>query len=155
MVNSFSLYDYTEEHEIDVIVDHIPNRKLKGLYYQNMIILDDSLETEAQRTSILAEEIGHYETSSGNILDQVDIRNVKQEIRARRWAHNQLVTLNGFIECYEHRCRNTYEAAEHLGVTEKFLEEAIISLYQIHGNFIELKDYFVFFSPPGVMKKVL
>lgn len=154
MTNSLSLYDYAEENDIDVIEDSIPNGKLKGFYFENIIVLDTSINSDAELTSILAEEIGHYETSYGDILDQTNSNNQKQEIKARRWAHNKLIPLNKFIECYEAKCKTRHEVAEFLGVTEVFLEEAITQYQLKYGTHTEFGEYFIFFNPVGVMKKI-
>lgn len=70
-----SEYDSTldiSEHEM----------KNKGLYSDDCVWINKCL-SEREKACILAEEIGHYHTSSGDILDQNDIRNVKQERAAR------------------------------------------------------------------------
>lgn len=56
---------------------------LKGLYYNGTIGIDKNIETDKEKACVLAEELGHYHTSSGNILDQGDVFNRKQELRAR------------------------------------------------------------------------
>ena len=38
-----------------------------------------------EKASVLAEELGHYYTTVGNILDQEDAGNRKQEHKARTW----------------------------------------------------------------------
>jgi hypothetical protein len=149
-----SLTNYIADHEITVIEDHIPNRKVKGLCFDNVIVLDRSLKTEAEKQCILAEEIGHYETSTGHILNQKSLANQKQEITARRWAHKNLIPLERFIECFEAGCRNRFETAEFLDVTEEFLEEAIKEFQRIYGAFIMLKEYALYFEPFGIMKRL-
>lgn len=60
---------------------------LKGLYYNGNIAIEKNL-TSAEKTCVLAEELGHHYTTTGNILDQQEVANIKQELHARTWAYN-------------------------------------------------------------------
>lgn len=59
--------------------------KTKGLYSDGIIAISSSISTTAEKTCVLAEELGHYHTSCGDIIDTSSIENRKQEVRARRW----------------------------------------------------------------------
>lgn len=146
------LYDYLDEKEIQFIETEIPVKSVKGLYFDNTIIIDENIATDAERRCVLAEEIGHYETSNGNILDQGQLEAVKQEQRARRWAHLRLLSLDQLVACFENGLRNRYECAEYLNVTEAFFDECIKSYTQIYGPYVAHKDYLIYFKPLGVMK---
>jgi len=146
------LYDYLEKNNISLIEDNIPFKGLKGLCHKDTIIIDSRIETSAERACILAEEIGHYKTTYGNILDQSDIRNVKQEVIARRWAYFEVVTLAKIIQAYESGCKNRYELAEYINVTEDFLDEALTHYKAVHGQYIRDDSYVVYLEPLGVMK---
>ncbi|WP_442638227.1 hypothetical protein, partial [Rosenbergiella nectarea] len=74
---------------------------------------------------ILAEELGHYHLTVGNITNQSKIENRKQECIARRWGNRKLVRVLDIIHAYESGTRNRYEMAEFIGVTESFLDECI------------------------------
>lgn len=76
----------TEEEDIEVVEMKFKGN-LKGLYSSNVIALNSNIETTAGKGCILAEELGHYFTTTGNILDSKDFGNVKQEKRARNWAY--------------------------------------------------------------------
>jgi Zn-dependent peptidase ImmA (M78 family) len=78
---------------------------LKGLYYDKVIALNKNLETTAEKCCVLAEELGHYYTSAGNILDQSKIENRKQERRARTWAYQKLVPLDKLVLAYKEGIR--------------------------------------------------
>lgn len=91
----------------------------------NRIAIKKDLPTQKEKACVLAEELGHFYTSSGNILDMSDISNRKQEARARLWAFNRQVGLRGLIDCYKNRCLTLHDMAEHLDVTEQFLQDAI------------------------------
>lgn len=80
-----------------------------GLLRGNRIAIRKDIETQAEKSCVLAEELGHYYTSSGNILDQTDIINRKQEYRARLYGYNLKVGLTGLIRGYEEGCQNLYK----------------------------------------------
>ena len=88
----------------------------------------------------LAEELGHFETSSGDILDQSDPLNRKQEQLARLRAYDIMINLDGLIRCYERGCRNLYEMAEYLEVTEEFLKDALQRYREHYGDKTVYKD---------------
>ena len=105
---------------------------------------------------MLSEELGHFETSVGDILDMNSVSNRKQELKARAWAYDKLINLQGFINAFEHNCTNLYETAEFLEVTEEFLIEAI-QLYQTkYGQYASVDNYTIFFNYPniGIIKKL-
>ena len=64
-----------------------------GLLRGKRIAIRKDIETQAQKSCVLAEEIGHHCTSSGDILDQTDIMNRKQEYRARFYGYNLKIGL--------------------------------------------------------------
>lgn len=125
---------------------------LKGLYFDGNIAIEETL-LNSEKNCILAEELGHYYTTSGNILDLSNTSNRKQELRARAWAYDRLVGLSGIISCFEAGCRNLYEMAEYLEVTEAFLKEAIDRYRHKYGVYVSIKNYVIYFVPTvGVMK---
>ena len=143
------------EHEgIKVHEYKFKNLKLKGLYTDGVITLNSSYRaSEAEKTCILAEEIGHYHTSYGNILNQKDKRNVKQEKRARNWAYEKLVPLDMLIEAYLSGIRNRNELAAFLEVTEDFIGHAIKHYYEKYGLYVNYKDYLIYFEPLGIFRR--
>ena len=59
-----------------------------GRIYKNRIAIHHKISTTIEKSCILAEELGHHYTTSGNILDQSEAANRKQEHKARFWAYN-------------------------------------------------------------------
>ena len=100
----------------------------------------------------LAEELGHYYTTVGNILDQSSASIRKQERRARIWAYNKMIGLNGIIRAYEHGCRSKSDMADYLDVTEEFLQEAINCYTEKYGLYKEIDNYMILFQPLGVLE---
>lgn len=125
---------------------------IKGLYYNGVIAMNSNLATTAEKICILAEELGHYYTSCGNILDQNITGNRKQEVKARRWAIKNLIPFSSIIQAYESGCENLYEMAEYIGVTEEFLRNAFKTYNHIYGIYKAYGQYVIYFDPPGVLK---
>ena len=119
---------------------------LSGLYYNGNIAIEKKL-TQTQKTCVLAEELGHHYTTVGNILDQSDPDAMKQERKARLWAYNKLIGLSGIIQGYKAHCRNRYDLAKYLDVTEEFLAEALACYRNKYGTSVELDGYLIVFEP--------
>jgi hypothetical protein len=66
---------------------------IKGMYGENTIALSSKLKTDQEKSCVLAEEMGHYNKTAGNIINTKDIRNMKQEKIARNWAYEKLVNI--------------------------------------------------------------
>lgn len=127
---------------------------LKGLYVDGNIALSPTIETFSEKACVLAEELGHYYTTCGNILDQNKIENRKQERRARGWAYERLVSISKIVEASKHGIRNRYELAEFLGISEGFLDEALKYYKDKHGIYYITDNYIVYFEPLGVLEKL-
>jgi len=125
---------------------------IKGLYADNTIWINKNLPTSIEKSCILAEELGHYHTTSGDILDQSSLQNRKQEQTARIWAYRRLVPLRAFLQAHKQAIRNTHELAEFLNVTEDFLTEAIHYYIKKYGIYVKVKDYHICFEPLGVIE---
>lgn len=126
-----------------------------GRIYKNRIAIHKGLPTSVEKACALAEELGHHYTTYGNILDQNDTSNRKQELRARAWAYNKQIGLLGLIRAYEHGCRNRFEIAEYLEVTEEVLEECLVFYRNKYGVCTNVDNYVVYFIPNLVIMKKL
>lgn len=148
------LLQEAKRDDINVIDYDIPVSALKGFYCNNTIVLDKSLDTTAEKACVLAEELGHHHLTVGCILDEGSVANAKQERLARNWAYEKMVPISSIIKAYELRISNCEDFAEHLGVTEEFLEHAIRHYQVKHDNRMELDGYVIVFSPLGVIKRM-
>lgn len=128
--------------------------RIKGLYCDGVIAVSKDIDTSAERTCVLAEELGHHMTASGNILDQKDESNRKQELRGRIWAYNRLIGLTGIIKAYRAGCRNRYEIAQNLEVTEDMLQDAVDYYHEKYGLCVQVDNYAIYFEPLGVMELI-
>ena len=125
-----------------------------GLIRGSRIAIRKDIETQAEKSCVLAEEIGHYRTSSGNILNQNKVESRKQEYRARLYGYNLKIGLTGLIRAYEAGCGNLYEMAEYLDATEEYLKEAIDCYKSKYGLCTSIDNYIIYFEPLAVIKLI-
>lgn len=143
------LNEYDDIH----IVEKRFKSKAKGLCKGARIGISKDIETSIEKACVLSEELGHYNTTVGNIIDLSDAQNRKQERQARLWAYNKQIGLYGLIRAYEQGCRNRYEVAEYLEVTEEFLEDAIRCYREKYGVCTSIDNYLVYFIPQLIISK--
>ena len=124
-----------------------------GLIKGDRIAIRKDLNTSTEKSCVLAEELGHHYTTIGNIIDQSNNENRKQELKARAWAYNEMVGLSGIVKAYEAGCRSRSEAAECLNVTEAFLQEAMEYYRNKYGVAVNNDRYVIYFEPClGILK---
>ena len=154
-MNKFEkLENVAYQDDVDVLNYRFESNNIKGLYCDGVIAIREDM-TIPEKTCALAEELGHHETSVGNILDMTSAVNRKQERQARLWAYNKQIGLIGLVRAFEHGCQNRFEIAEYLEVTEEFLEECIECYRNKYGICKRVDNYVVYFIPQlSVMKLV-
>ena len=135
-----------EADSLGLIVKEKPLQYNNGRIKGNRIAIRKDM-TETEKACVLAEELGHYYTAVGNILDQSSVENRKQEMQGRILAYNKQVGLRGIVDAYLHHCQNLSEAAEYLGVTEEFLSDSIMYYKNKYGIFATVDNYTVVFEP--------
>jgi hypothetical protein len=137
-----------------LLVKEQPLTEHDGLICGSHIAIRKDIETQAEKSCVLAEEIGHYRTSSGNILDQNKEESRKQEYRARLYGYNLKIGLTGLISAYEAGCGNLCEMAEYLDATEEYLKEAIDCYKSKYGLCTSIDNYIIYFEPLAVIKLI-
>ncbi len=130
----------------NIITREKPLLAHKGRIMGNRIAISKSL-TEKEKKCVMAEELGHYYTGHGDILDQSSVSNRKQEHYGRIYSYNKLVGLMGIIDAYKHNCKNLSESAEYLDVPEGFLNEVISYYRGKYGASVTVDNYTIFFEP--------
>lgn len=119
---------------ISVLTENIPVEGMGAVYFREpsgapIVILEPLSNSE--KTCNLAEELGHHYTGTDHILRYDSIQDWKAEARARRWAHDKLLSPDA-IRTAARNASDIYDLAEALDVTEAFLREAIED-YQRRG----------------------
>ena len=143
-----------ESLEQNLIVKEMDLPGYKGRIYKNRVAIRKNMTT-AEKSCVLAEELGHHHTTVGNILEQTDVSNCKQERLARLWAYNKQIGLSGIIQGYRAHCRSRYDLAEYLEVSEDFLQEALEYYREKYGVYTELDGYVIYFEPCLIVMEAL
>lgn len=143
----------SEAEQMGLIVKEKPLQSADGRILNNKIVIRDSLD-ELGKKCVLAEEIGHYLKNAGDILDQRNTSNSRQEDRARTWAYDMLIGLDGLVSAFEYGCQTKFDVAEYLDVTTAFLDDALKKYKERYGVVVKYKEYFIYFYPClAVLKK--
>lgn len=144
----------SEADSNNLIAKEKPLRANKGRIKGNRIAINGKM-TETEKKCIMAEELGHYYTGTGNIVDQSSTSNRKQELYGRVHAYNRLIGLMGIIDTYHNHCQSLSELAEYLDVTEEFLSDAISYYKNKYGISVTVDNYVIYFEPTlGVFELV-
>lgn len=143
-----------ESEKENLIVKEKDMSGYKGRIYGNRIAIRKDL-TSIEKSCVLAEELGHYHTTAGDIRDQTNAGNRKQELHARLWGYNKHIGLMGIIQAYKARRTSPDEMADFLGVTPEYLLEALERYRSKYSPCIEIDNYIIFFEPVlAVMEKL-
>lgn len=143
-----------EADSMGLIVKEKPLQSGDGRIFDNKIAIRKDIPTQTEKACVLAEELGHHCTSSGNIMDQNIVFNRQQELRARMYGYNLNVGLMGIAKAFETGCRNLYEMAEFLSVTEEYLKDAIECYRKKYGVFVAVDNYLIYFEPQLSVAKI-
>lgn len=143
-----------EACEKGLIVKEKPLQSSDGRIKGKRIAIRKNL-TSTEKACVLAEELGHHETSVGNIIDMSFSWNRKQEQQARLNGYNRMIGLLGIIKAYEAGCQNQYEIAEFLNVTEEYLLECIECYRNKYGTMKNIDTYTIYFVPNLVVMKMV
>lgn len=146
-MNYENLIKEASQNGIYVLEDVNFESKANGLINGNVIGLNKNIKTTVQKKCVLAEELGHYYTTVGEIIDQSETANRKQEARARLWAYDRLAGLYDIVRAYKQGCHSLYDMADRLDVTEEFLKEALQCYKSKYGTHITIGNYVVYFEP--------
>ena len=113
----------------------------------NNIIYINNRMSETEKYEVLAEEIGHFKTTYGNILNQNIVTNRKLENVARREGYNLLVEPNDLVEAMRHGAKDIYEMAEYLTLTVETLIDIINDFKKKYGMGIYVGNYYLRLEP--------
>lgn len=137
----------TAAQEAGLVVKEKPLQSSNGRINGNKIAIRKDLPSSVHKKCVLLEEVGHYATSMGNILNQSDANNRRQERQARGWAFDRLIGLADIVRAYERHCEDLSDMAEYLEVTEEFLLEALDFYREKYGTGVRFGEYYISFEP--------
>ncbi|MGU8698408.1 ImmA/IrrE family metallo-endopeptidase [Clostridium perfringens] len=140
------IYTLIKNENIKLEEIYFKSSNIQGIYFKvsgmNPIIgIHKKLLTDTRKyISILAEELGHHFTSSGNLTSECitysDKLNIsKQEKRARIWASNFLISDNEIIGAILQNINTIYGLSLHFNVTEEIIKYKLLSIYLKEDKF--------------------
>lgn len=136
-----------EAENHDYIVKEAPlHGSYKGRIKGKRIAIEQTL-TSTEKACILAEELAHGEITVGNILDQSQVDNRRQEQKTRTLAVIRRVQLRCLAEALRKGCRSTFEIAKYMDVTEEFLIDAIAVFRRKYGLYAQVDDDILLLEP--------
>ena len=143
-----------ESQKENLIVKEKDMAGYKGRIYGNRIAIRKDL-TSIEKSCVLAEELGNYHTTAGDIRDQTSAGNRKQELHARLWGYNHQIGLLGIINAYKARRTSLEDMSDFLGVTPEYLLEALDRYRSKYSPYIEVDNYIIFFEPGLAVMEIM
>lgn len=134
-----------ENKGITVLELDMGNDKPYGKNFDDIIVLNRNM-TEINKRCVLAEELGHYYRTYGDICRQDCINDIKQENTARKWSYEQLIGVIDLVNSHKHGCSNMYDIAEYLEVPVDILENAIEHYKCKYPDGCQIDNYWVNFD---------
>lgn len=144
------LQSYAYEKGIKIIEADLGIDKPFGKCIGHIIIINNRV-TKSEKLSVLSEELAHFNLTIGDITDQSNSNNRKQELIARRFSYEKLITPEKLIDSILSGIDNIYDLAEKLEVTEKVLIESIKHYKRKYGVYYVWKNYLLTFEPLNVI----
>ncbi|WP_447409775.1 ImmA/IrrE family metallo-endopeptidase [Clostridium perfringens] len=140
------IYSLIEDENIELEEVYFKSSNIEGIYFKvsemNPIIgIHKNLLTDTRKyISVLAEELGHHFTSSGNLTSESitysdKLNKSKQEKRARIWASNFLISDNEIIGTILQNINTIYGLSLHFNVTEEIIKYKLLSIYLKEDKF--------------------
>lgn len=119
------LLDEAKEQGLTVIEKYpFCSPRIRGLCCDDTIAISAQVDTEAERTVILCEELTHAMHTAGDILTDS-----RMERRVRERIFDRLVGTAGLVRACLAGCRTPWEIADFCGVPEAFLH-ALLANYR-------------------------
>lgn len=141
-----NLISLAEDKGIKVIEKDLGIDKPFGRCIGNIIIINNRV-SDCEKYCVLAEELGHFDLTVGDITNQNDFNNRKQELIARKWSYEKLISINDIINALLSGIDNINDLAENLNVTTEFLIQTINHYKRKYGVYYPGDTHVLVFEP--------
>lgn len=148
-MNKYELLLDQISQEIPVIELPLISFGFEGNYYNGVLYIDSNM-SQIKKREVLSEEYAHFKTSAGTIIDYDNPESRKQELRARAYSIELIVSLDDLIECHEHNLTTVYECADHLEISAETLKESFKYYLSKFGISYSHKNHHLIFSDESV-----
>ncbi|MBQ3056184.1 MAG: hypothetical protein IJC95_01680 [Clostridia bacterium] len=141
------LLDEAEKNGLTVIEKYpFISPRIRGLCCDDTIAISAQIDTEAERTVVLCEELTHALHSYGDILTDA-----RMERRTREHIFDRLIGIDKLLDAALEGCREPWEFAEHFGVPEEFFVAAMQNYRERYGTMTKLStekgEFILSFEP--------
>lgn len=129
-----ALLDEAKENGLTVIENYpFVSGRIRGLCCDDTIAISAQVDTVAERTVVLCEELTHALHSYGDILEDP-----RMERRTRERIFDRLVGLEGLLTAFLSGCREYWEFAEYFALPEEFLAAVMQNYRERFGTMTKL-----------------
>ncbi|CAI3662601.1 MULTISPECIES: ImmA/IrrE family metallo-endopeptidase [Clostridium] len=139
-----------EADKLGIIVREFNLRTVDGKCYGNRIAINSSL-SEGEKACVLAEELSHYRLTVGDISDQRNLNNRKQELIVRKASYEKIISPENIIDAILAGAYSIYDLSERLRVPHHFLIESIEYYKKKYGIYYVGKTHLLTFEPLDVI----
>lgn len=141
------IIDYTDELPKGLEGMHI---HLEGIGHI-ISILYNVKEDRDMFIEVLSEELGHYFTSVGDNLININnyrdyLKVCKCERQALNWSVNAIISNHDLEHAFKNNCASYFDIAEFLNIPEKLVREKFKYLASKYNGYIKLGDYNIILS---------
>lgn len=141
-----------EAYRLGLIVKEIDLITRKGRCVGNRIAIDKKIKTNHEKACILKEEIAHYLKTVGDISNQSDLNNRKQELIARKFTYQKFVSPEKIINGILAGASDTHDLSDLLQVPHNFLIESIEYYKNKYGIYYVGQTHLLTFEPLNIIK---
>ena len=149
------LLDEANKNGLTVIEKYpFVSSRIRGLCCDDTIAISAQIDTEAERTVVLCEELTHALHSYGNILTDK-----RMEHRTRQQIFDRLVGVKRLLEAALSGCKESWEFAEYFRVPEDFFVAVMKNYRERYGTMTKLKtdigEFILSFEPTFRVRRLL
>lgn len=141
-----NLLEKTNEEGVSVVEIDLGTDTPCGKCVGDTIFINNRATTN-EKKCVLAEELGHYHLTIGDITDLKSINNRKQELKARRYGYKLLIEPDDIVHAMKQGCSNKYELSDFLNISEEFFEELIEDFKKQYGMGVFVGNYYLQLEP--------
>lgn len=132
---------------------NLTSSNIEGIYFKvpdlpPTIGINKSIVNDSKKyISTLSEELGHYFTTSGDLIENCKTYNEKlfrnkKEKKAKLWASDFLISDEEFVQALNNCIISIYEMADHFNVTEEMIQCKISSIILDEPKYTNIRDNF-------------
>jgi len=113
----------------------------QGASIFNNEVYINSNRSYTQNLQDLAEEIGHWKTTAGDIHEMATLADQGQELEARQVGYMMIVGLDGLIDCFKKNITTPWDLADYFECNISYIWSALNTYKVKYGENFDYKGY--------------